>query len=133
MHPQPLLLERTLGLQVLLAVVLPALFGLLTGYVLGVSEAGYLVLSVVALVGGTLGGFDHDGAGEGAVRGFCAGLLFGVFILVGHALFGQRAKADLPEPYAVLVVITTVLGIAFHAIGGALRARRERGARAAAA
>lgn len=125
MHPQPLLLDRPLAAQIALAVVVPALFGLLCGWVLAGSEVAYLVLSVVALAGGIAGGFDHDGAGEGALRGAIAGLLFGLFILVGHALTGDAAEAHVPEPYAVLVLVTTLLGAIFHAIGGALRARHE--------
>ncbi len=98
MSHQPLLLERPFGAQVLLAIVVPALFGLITGFVLGVSEAGYLVLSVLGIGGGVVGGMDHDGAGEGALRGVCGGVLFGVFILLGHSVFGQEAKAKLPDP-----------------------------------
>jgi hypothetical protein len=133
MHAQPLLLSRPFAAQVILAVVVPALFGLLTGFVLGVSEGGYLVLSLLGILGGLAGGYDHDGAGEAALRGICGGLLFGVFILVGHSVFGQEATAKLPDPHAVLVVITTILGVGLHAIGGALRARRERGLPAAPA
>lgn len=132
MHPPPLLLERPFALQVVLAVVVPALLGLLTGFVLGVSEVGYLALSLLAILGGLAGGYEHDGASEALARGLCGGLLFGVFILVGHSVFGQQAKAQLPEPHALLVAITTVLGLALHAVGGALRERRGPRARTTA-
>lgn len=124
MH-QPLLLTRPFGTQLVLAVIVPALFGLLVGYLLGVSEAGYLVLSLLGILGGIGAGYDHDGADEGFVRGIAGGLLFGVFILVGHSVFGQEAKAHIPQPHVILVVITTVLGALFGAWGGALRRRRE--------
>lgn len=124
MH-QPLLLERPLPTQLVMAVAVPALFGLLTGYLLGVTEIGYLVLSLLGILGGFAAGYDHRGAGEGFQRGILGGLLFGVFILVGHSVFGQEAKATLPHPHVLLPVITTVLGSLLGAWGGARRARAE--------
>jgi len=43
--------------------------------------------------------------------------------VIAHELHGRAAKAHLPDPEILLVVITTVLGVAFAAVGGALRAR----------
>ena len=103
--------------------VVPALFGALTGYFLGVSEVTYLVLSVIGIVGGIGAGFDHLGTGAGARRGMVAGLVFGASILVAHEIHGAEAKAELPEPQILLLVITTGLGAAFGAIGGWLRKR----------
>jgi hypothetical protein len=133
MSPQPLLLDRPLPAQLALAIVLPAAFGALCGVMLGVSAGVYTVLSLLGVLGGLLGGYDHDGAGEGALRGIAGGLLFGVFILAAHSVAGTQAKADLPHPHAVLPVVTTVLGVVLHAIGGALRGRREARSRAAVA
>ena len=125
MH-QPLLLDRPFAAQIVLAVIAPALFGLLTGFMLGVSEPAYLVLSLLGILGGRVAGYDHLGADEGFVRGIIGGLLFGTFILVGHSVFGMEAKAKIPDPHGVLVGITTVFGAILGAIGGALRARSER-------
>src|SRR3954464_16016560 len=125
MH-QPLLLDRPFGVQFLLAIVIPALYGLVTGLILGVSEVGYLVLSIVGILGGLVAGYDHYGADEGFVRGVCGGLLFGTFILVGHSGIAAEAKAKIPDPHGVLVGITTVFGAILGAIGGSLRARSER-------
>jgi hypothetical protein len=119
----PLLAEHSPPVQVLLAVVVPAAFGALTGWVLGVSEPLYWVLSAIGVLGGVGGGFDHVGARAGALRGLLAGSLFGGFILIAHELTGEPAKAHLPEPAILLVVVTTVLGVALHALGGSLRAR----------
>lgn len=127
----PLLLDRSLPAQILLAVVLPIAYGLLTGWMLGVSAGVYVVLSVLGILGGIGAGFDHAGTDEGFVRGICGGLLFGTSILVMHSLTGQEAQASLPHPHVVLVVITVVLGALFGALGGSLRARAE--ARGAAA
>lgn len=129
MHPQPLLADRSPGLKLVIAVIVPAGFGAITGIALGYSEPVYIVLSVLGILGGIGAGYDHDGAREGLLRGILGGLLFGAFILLAHAVSGREEKAHLPEPAVVLVIITTVLGALFGAIGGALRGRREHAAR----
>jgi hypothetical protein len=126
----PLLKEHPRSLQIFLAVILPAAYGAVTGYFLGVSEGTYLVLSILGILGGFGAGFDHLGAAEGAKRGVLAGLIFGASILIAHEIHGAEAEAHLPEPAILLVVITTVLGAAFAAVGGWLRERAM--ARAAA-
>jgi hypothetical protein len=122
----PLLVEQPRILQVLLAIVLPAVYGAVTGYFLGVSEVTYLVLSVLGVLGGIGAGFDHIGAAAGAKRGLVAGLIFGGSILIAHEIHGADAEAHLPEPAILLVVITTGLGVAFAALGGWLRERATR-------
>jgi hypothetical protein len=119
----PLLAEHPAWLRVVLAGAVPVLYGALTGYFLGVSEGTYLVLSVIAVLGGIGAGFDHDGAAAGAKRGLLGGTLFGASVLIAHEIHGATAKADLPEPAVLLVVATALLGVAFGAIGGYLRAR----------
>jgi hypothetical protein len=122
----PLLSEHPRTVQVLLVVVLPVAYGAVTGYLLGVSEVTYLVLSVLGVLGGIGAGFDHVGAAAGAKRGLIAGLLFGGSILIAHEIHGAEAKADLPEPAILLVLITTLLGVGFAALGGWLRERSMR-------
>jgi len=119
----PLLEEHPRPVQILLAVVVPALYGALTGYTLGVSKATYLILSIIGVVGGIGAGFDHLGARAGARRGLLAGSIFGASILIAHEIHGATAKADLPHPAILLVLITALLGAAFGALGGRLRAR----------
>ena len=120
----PLLEEHPRWLQILLAVVAPVLFGALTGYVLGVSATTYLVLSVVAAVGGIGAGFDHRGSAAGAKRGLLGGALFGGAFLVTHELHGVAARAALPDPAILLLLITITTGAAFGALGGRLREGR---------
>ena len=123
MRLPPLLSEHPRPVQAFLAVVLPAAYGALTGYFLGVSETTYLVLSIIGVLGGIGAGFDHLGPGAGARRGVLAGLIFGSSILIAHEIHGADAEAHLPEPAILLVVLTTGLGAAFGALGGWLRDR----------
>jgi hypothetical protein len=128
MRQPPLLESHSPNLQLILAVVVPSVFGIVTGIFLGVSEAVYLLLSVLGIGGGYLAGKEHIGASEGATRGFTGGILFGTFILAAHAATGLERQAHLPEPEILLVVLTTVFGIVLGALGGRSReksARRE--------
>jgi len=122
----PLISEHPRPLQFVLVVVVPAVYGAITGYFLGTSEDVYLVLSAIGIVGGIGAGFDHPGAWAGAKRGVIAGSVFGASILIAHEIHGTEAKADLPDPAIVLVAITTVLAIGFAAFGGWLRQRAMR-------
>jgi hypothetical protein len=118
--------ENPRPVQVVLVAVLAAVFGAVCGYFLGVSEATYLVLSAIGIAGGVGAGLDHMGARAGARRGLAAGSIFGAAILVAHEVHGAEPKAELPEPPILLIVLTTVLGVAFAAFGGWLRERYER-------
>ena len=124
----PLMSENPRGLQIVLVVIVPAVYGAITGYFLGTSEAVYLVLSIVGVVGGIAAGFDHVGWKAGALRGIAAGAIFGASILIAHEIHGESAKAHIPDPAILLIVLTTVLAVAFAAIGGWARARAERNA-----
>ena len=126
MSPPPLLLSRPPAVQLVLVIVVPAVFGALAGVLLGVSEGAYLAVSLLGILGGIAAGYEHSNADEGTVRGLCGGMLFGTFILLAATLTGDEAKADVPDPQAVLPIVTTVLGALFGAIGGALRARGDR-------
>ena len=123
---QPDLLEsHPPQLQMILALVVPSVFGIVTGIMLGLSEIVYLVLSLLGIAGGYLAGKEHIGASEGALRGFTGGILFGTFILAAHAATGLERQAHLPEPEILLVVITTVFGIGLGALGGRSREKIE--------
>ena len=114
-------------MQIVVANVIPCLFGAITGIMLGVHEVAYLALAgPLGILGGYVAGLEHRGAPEGAARGAIGGLQFGTFILLAHAISGLDAKADLPEPEIVLVVLTTVFGAALGFLGGLMRERRMR-------
>jgi hypothetical protein len=112
-------------LQVLLAGLVPAAFGALCGYLLGVNKTAYLVLSLLAIAGGYIAGQEHDGAGEGALRGLVGGAIFGAAIVLVHDATGKSAKADIPDPEIILVAITTVAGVILGALGGRRRANAD--------
>src|SRR3954453_5802742 len=114
----PLMSENPRWLQITLVGVVPAVYGAITGWFLGSSEAVYLVLSIVGVVGGVAAGFDHVGAKAGGRGGIAAGSIFGSFILIAHEVQGGDAKADLPHPGILLIVITTVLAVGFAGTGG---------------
>jgi hypothetical protein len=119
----PLLSERSRGEQVLLAAIVPALFGAITGFFLGVSGSAYTALSVFAAIGGVLAGFDHRGAAAGGKRGVISGSIFGAAVLIAHEVHGAEAEVHLPEPAIVLVAFTTLLGGLFGVLGGVIRER----------
>jgi hypothetical protein len=122
----PLLASRPLPLQVVLAGFVPAAFGAICGWLLGVSEVAYTVLAVpVAILGGAAAGFEHDQPRQAALRGLIGGALFGGFILIVHELTGKAAKAHLPDPPVVLAVVTAVVGAGLGALGGSWRRDAE--------
>ena len=76
--------ERPFAVQVAGGIVVPMVFGLITGFALGWNEIVYYILAVpLAIAGGFLGGIEHRGADDGLVRGAIGGLVFGSFVLLG--------------------------------------------------
>jgi hypothetical protein len=120
-----LLRERSHGLEMFLVVAVPLVFGAITGIVLGKSEGGYLVLSVLGIGGGFVAGFEHEGALEGFYRGLLGGLLFGLGILTAHGIADVEPKAELPDPEVLVMTITAVLGAGLGALGGWMRTRKS--------
>jgi hypothetical protein len=108
--------------QILLAVIVPALFGAICGWLLGVNKTAYLVLSILALLGGYAAGTEHKGAAGGALRGLIGGSLFGGFILIVNEALDKTPKADLPSPKIWLLAITVGVGVILGILGGRARA-----------
>lgn len=125
MEPPPLLEEREPPIRLALAVLAPIVLGGVAGILLGVAEALYLVVSLIAALGGLAAGFEHLGVASGVKRGLLGGLLFGAALLIAFELTGKEATIDLPEPEILLIVLTTVIGAGLGAAGGALRSRRS--------
>ena len=119
--------------QIVGAVVVTMVFGILTGFALGWNEIVYYVLvGPVALAGGFLGGMEHRSTDEGFVRGALGGLVYGSFVLLGLEILDTEPEAYLGEPQVGLVFVTTIVGSILGTLGAAYRARRERELNAAA-
>ena len=119
--------ERPFWLQVAGGIVVPVVFGILTGFALGWNEILYYAMAgPIAILGGFLGGIEHRGVDDGLLRGAIAGLVFGSFILIGHEIANNEPKARLPDPEAGLVFATTLFGAILGALGGRWRMRHER-------
>jgi hypothetical protein len=124
--PQPFD-ERPFALQAAGGIVVPMVFGLITGFALGWNEIVYYILAVpLAIAGGFLGGIEHRGTDDGMVRGAIGGLVFGSFVLLGLEIVNTEPKAYLGDPQAGLVFVTTLGGAILGALGGSWRGRQER-------
>ena len=116
--------ERTQRAQIVLAVAVPFLFGAVAGVFLGISAAVYWVLAALAAIGGVLAGSEHPGPADGAKRVCVGGALFGLGILIAHAIAGTDAKVSLGDFPPLLIVIDALIGAALGAIGGAISRSR---------
>lgn len=126
--------DRNAVVQIAGAVVVPMVFGLITGFALGWNEIAYYALvGPLALAGGFLGGMEHRAGDEGLIRGATGGLVFGSFILLGLEITGEEPEAYLGDPHVGLVFVTTFVGAILGALGGNYRMRRERALEARAA
>ena len=125
-----LLRERSHGLEMVLVIVVPVVYGAITGVLLGESEAAYTVLALLGILGGFVAGLEHEGALEGFYRGLLGGLLFWTSILAANGIMDEEPKAHLPDPEILLVVITGAFGAVLGALGGRFRLRRDRKGRA---
>jgi hypothetical protein len=120
--PPQLFREQPLAMKVAGLLVGPLLFGAICGWLLGVNKTAYLVLSILALLGGYAAGTEHKGAGQGALRGLVGGTLFGAMILLVNEALDKAPKADLPDPKIILVAITAGIGVILGTLGGRARA-----------
>ena len=128
MRMPPLLSSRPPAMQILIANVVPCVFGAICGLLLGVSGLAYIVLSILAIAGGYVAGLEHRNRAEGALRGVLGGTQFEAMILLFHELEGSSAKADLPHPAILLLVITVGFGALLGYLGGRTREKRFRAA-----
>jgi hypothetical protein len=132
MEAPPLLLDRPPGAQLVVAVGGPVIAGIICGIVLGINGTAYTILTLVLVLGGIAGGYEHPNADEGAVRGLCSGIVFGTLIVATSAVSGMHPEAKLPHPPGFLPVVTGIVTIFLGAFGGWLRSRHEKRVRAQA-
>ena len=126
--PTPTLFrDRPRPIQVVLGGAVPLAFGAVVGIVLGISSGAYWALAGLAALGAVLAGFEHLDGWGGADRGLVGGALFGLGVLVAHAIAGTHAKVSLGGFPPLLIVIDAIAGMFLSALGGRLaRALRER-------
>ena len=119
--------ERSAVEQIVGAVVITMVFGILTGLALGWNEIVYYILvGPVAIAGGFYGGTEHRQVDEGFVRGALGGLVYGSFVLLGLEILDTDPEAYLGDPQSGLVFVTTIVGGIVGALGASYRVRRER-------
>ena len=70
-----------------------------------------------------LGGLEHPDARSGAYRGLIGGALFGLGLLLAHAVAGTDAKVSLGSFPPFIIVIDAIAGMLLSALGGRLSGR----------
>src|SRR6202140_2655024 len=125
MKPPPLFSTLPRSAQVQLAGLGPLLFGMVCGFLLEATAGGYWVVSTVGLLGAVSSGMEHSGAPAGARRGLLAGSLFGIGVVLAHAIARERELVTIPHP-VLLILVTSVIGTLFGAAGGAASSTLEK-------
>lgn len=119
--------DRPRPVQVVLGGAVPAVAGGIAGVLVGVSSGAYWAFGALAAIGAIVAGFEHQDGWGGADRGLVAGLIYGIALLVVHAILGTHAKVSLGSFPPLLAVITAIAGMLLSALGGRIaRLRRER-------
>jgi len=127
MHTPTLFRDRSRTFQVIVGGVVPLLFGAVVGIVVGVTSGGYWALAALAALGGVLAGLEHRDGWGGADRGLVGGALFGLGVVVAHAIAGTHAKVSLGSFLPFVIVIDAIIGMLLGALGGRLaRSLRRR-------
>jgi hypothetical protein len=129
MYQPTLLRDRSRPEQVLLGGVIPLIAGAIAGVLVGVSSGAYWGYAALVAIGSVIAGFEHQDGWGGADRGLVGGFIYGVALLVAHALAGTHAKVSLGSFPPLLAVITAIFGMLLGAAGGRL-ARMQRARRA---
>ena len=117
-------LPRAVRLQ--LAIAQPAVFGALGGFLLATDATAYWILTVVAVLGGLAGGFDHSTGRGAAGRGLLSGSAFGAGLISAYAFHGGVALVEIPSPAGLLVPIAAGSGVVLGIAGSALRRKGTR-------
>jgi hypothetical protein len=129
MYDPVLLRDRPRPVQIVVAGVVPAMLGAIAGVLIGASTGAYWAVAVVVSVGGVIAGFEHQDGWGGADRGVVGGLLYGIGLLIAHAIAGTHAKVSLGSFPPLFAVVTAIIGMFLGALGGYIARRgRERNA-----
>ena len=129
MYQPTLFRDRPRPAQIVIGGVVPAIFGAVAGVLVGVSAGAYWGYAVLVAIGSVIAGFEHQDGWGGADRGLVAGFIYGVALLLMHAILGTDAKVSLGSFPPLLAVITAIAGMLLTALGGRIaRGQRERAA-----
>lgn len=127
MYQPTLFRDRPRPAQIVIGGVIPAIFGAIAGVLVGVSAGAYWGYAVLVAIGSVVAGFEHLDGWGGADRGLAAGFVYGVALLLMHAIVGTHAKVSLGSFPPFLAVITAIAGMLLSALGGRIaRGQRER-------
>ncbi|HEX6666009.1 MAG TPA: hypothetical protein VF081_05395 [Solirubrobacterales bacterium] len=118
--------ERNRQAQIVLALVVPFIFGAIVGVVLGASAPAYWILSALAALGAVLAGLEHPDPRSAAIRGFVMGAVYGVGVLLAHAVAGTHAEVSLGSFPPIVILIDALAGAILAAIGGLISRSRIR-------
>jgi hypothetical protein len=134
MYDPMLFRDRPRPAQIGLGGVVPAIAGAIAGVLVGVSSGAYWGYAVLIVIATVVGGFEHEDGWGGADRGLVAGAIYGIALLVMHAIVGTHAKVSLGSFPPLLAVVTAIAGMLLSALGGRIaRQGRERKGKASPA
>ena len=117
--------DRQRSAQIVLAGVVPAVAGAVAGVLVGVSSGAYWAFSALAAIGAVVAGFEHLDGWSGARRGLVAGLVYGIALLVVHAIAGTHAKISLGSFPPLLALITAIAGMLLSGLGARIAGRQR--------
>jgi hypothetical protein len=118
MYEPILLRNRSRPAQVALGGVVPAVAGAIAGVLIGVSSGAYWAYAVLVSIGAIVAGFEHQDGWGGADRGLVAGFIYGVALLLVHAIIGTHPQASLGSFPPLLAAVTAIAGMLLSALGG---------------
>jgi hypothetical protein len=133
MYDPILFRDRPRPVQIVLGGVIPAIAGGVAGVLVGVSSGAYWAWGALAAIGSVVGGFEHEDGWGGADRGLVAGAIYGIALLVVHAILGNHAKVSLGSFPPLLAVVTAIAGMLLSALGGRIARRGREESRASPA
>ena len=127
MYDPMLFRDRPRPAQILLGGIVPTIAGGVAGALIGTSSGAYWAWGALAAIGSVVGGFEHQDGWGGADRGLVAVVIYGIALLLVHAIIGTHAKVSLGSFPPFLVVVTGIVGMLLSALGGRIaRQGRER-------
>jgi hypothetical protein len=127
MYEPVLFRDRERPAQIVLGGVIPAIAGAVAGILIGASSGAYWGYAALIALASIVAGFEHLDGWGGADRGLVAGLIYGIGLLVAHAIVGTHALVSLGSFPPLLAVITAIAGMLLSALGGWIaRLQRER-------